>query len=363
LDVRANNVSIAEAAKLAASSGMAFNPSTTVNGQLSVNIHATGNADKPALNGTITGSNLQISGKDIAQPVSVKTLNLALTPAQIRSEPFNVTSGGTTATTQFTLNEYTSPNSSIDASLKAPQAALPELLSMAKAYGVTGLEKISGSGTLAADLHAAGPVKSLSSDEIMRTLNGTLNVNFNNMRYSGVDISHQISSLGGFAKGGSADKGYTNIQKMTGNIAIKNGIAATNNLTALLDIGNVGAVGTASLPTQTLNLNVTAVLNKAVSQQLGGSVNLASSLANPQGEIVVPAIVTGTFQNPHFAPDVQKLAQMKLKGLMPTADNPLGGAGGMLGGLLGQQQPAAQKGQPQQNPVNQIMDIFGKKKK
>jgi AsmA protein len=359
LNIKANDVSIAEAAKLASSAGIAFGAGTTVNGRLTADLQARGASDKPALNGVIKGRDLQISGKDIAQPVSVKAISLNLNPSEVRSDPFNVTSGGTTATSQFSLKQYTSENPSVDASLRAPSAALPDLLSMAKAYGVTGLEKISGAGTLAVDLHAAGPVKSLSGDEIMRTLNGTMNLNFNNVRYAGVDIAHQISSLGGFMKSGAADKGYTNILKLTGNILVKNGLAQTNNLQALLDIGNVGAVGTANLASQALNLNVTAVLNKAFSQQVGGG-NLTAALANPQGEIVVPAIVTGTLQNPKFSPDVEKLAKMRLKGLMPTSDNPLGGAAGILGGLSGQ--PATKGTQPQ-NPADQIIGLFGKKKK
>jgi hypothetical protein len=88
---------------------------------------------------------------------------------------------------------------------------------------------------------------------------------------------------------------------------------------------------------------------------------MTTALANNQGELVIPAIVTGTFQNPKVVPDVQKMAQMKLKGLIPNGDNPLGAASSILGGLTGQKgQPAA--GQ-QQNPVNQIMGLFGSKKK
>jgi len=53
---------------------------------------------------------------------------------------------------------------------------------------------------------------------------------------------------------------------------------------------------------------------------------------------------------------------------MPSAENPLGGASGILGNLLGQgnvtpnqgQQPNTQQ---QPSPVGQILDIFGKKKK
>jgi AsmA protein len=361
LDVKANNVTIAEIARLAAAAGIAFAPGTTVTGQINADIKATGSADKPALNGNLAGRDIQISGKDIAKPVAVKAVNIALSPTEIHSDKFNVTSGGTTAAVQFSMKNYTSNSPNVDATLRAPQAALPDVLSMAKAYGVTSLDKISGAGNLAVDMHAAGPLQSISSDEIVKALNGTINLNFNNVRYSGVDIDHQLTSFLGSGQAAKKDNGYTNISKMTGTIAVKSGIAQTNNLQATLDMGNVGGVGTANLVSQTLNMQVTAVLSKAFSQQVGGAGvgNLMNTaLANNQGEIVIPAIVTGTFQNPKFAPDVQKIAQMKMKGLMPTADNPLGAASSFLGGQKGQ--PAA--GQ-QQDPVNQIMGILGGKKK
>ncbi|MGC1435656.1 MAG: AsmA family protein [Terriglobales bacterium] len=362
VNLKANNVSIAEIARLAAAAGIAFAPGTTVNGQISADIKATGAADKPALNGTLAGQNIQVSGKEIAKPVAVKAVNIALSPTEIHSDNFNVTSGGTTAAVQFSVKDYTSNSPQVDATLRAPQAALPDLLAMAKAYGVTSLEKISGAGNLAVDMHAAGPVQSMSSDQLVKALNGTINVNFNNVRYAGVDISHQLLSMIGSGQSGK-DQGYTNIQKMTGTILVKNGIAQTNNLQATLDIGNVGAVGTANLATQILNMQLTAVLSKAFTQQLGGAAGgnyMSAALANSQGELVIPAIVSGTFQNPKVTPDVQKMAQMKLKGLMPTADNPLGGASSILGGVTGQK--GQQPGQ-QQNQVNQIMGLFGNKKK
>ena len=53
--------------------------------------------------------------------------------------------------------------------------------------------------------------------------------------------------------------------------------------------------------------------------------------------------------------------KMKLKGMTPTGDNPLGATSSILGGILGQNGKTG-KGQQQQNPVNQILDIFSKKK-
>jgi AsmA protein len=370
--IKANSVSIAELAKLAAAAGTAFSPGTNVTGTVNADIQARGPSNKPELTGTVTGQNIQASGKDIPQPVQVKTMTINLTPAEVRSDNFNVTSGGTTVNTQFSLKQYTSASPQVDATLKAPNAQLPAILSMAKAWGVTGLEKISGAGTMNLDMHAAGPLASLTSDQIMRALNGTVNLNFANVRYAGVDLNHQIAQLGGFLGKGqtsSKDQGYTNIQKVTGNILVKNGIAQTSNLQALLDIANVGATGTANLATQALSMNITAVMTKAASQQVGGSQiggYMNTALSNSQGEIVIPAVVTGTFDHPVLTPDVQKIAQMKLKGLMPSADNPLGGGAGMLGGLMGQQgTTTGTKGQQQQqqDPVNQLIGIFGKKKK
>jgi len=373
MNLKASNVSIAEIARLAAAAGVALAPGTTVNGIVNADIHARGPADKLSLNGAVAGRDIQASGKDIPQPVQIKAVNLALTPDEIRSDNFPVISGGTTVNTQFSLRSYTSKTPLVDATLKAPQAELPAILAMAKAYGVTGLDKLNGAGTLALDMHAAGPLQSITSNEIIRALNGNLNLNFNNVRYSGVDVGHQLASIGQFLNAAQSlqkDQGFTNILKMTGSVVVRNGIAQTNNLQALLDMANVGITGNANLVSQALNLDVTAVLAKSFSQQVGGTSiggYMNTALANNQGEIVIPATVTGTFQHPVFGPNVQKIAQMKLKGLMPSADNPLGGASGILGNLLGQKNATPNQGQQsntqqQPNPVDQILNIFGKKK-
>ena len=320
VNLKANNVSIAEISRLAAAAGIALAPGTTVTGNVNADIQARGPSDKLALNGTIAGRDIAASGKDIPQPVQIKAVNLALTPDEIRSDNFPVVSGGTTVNTQFSLRNYTSKTPLVDATLKAPQAELPAILAMAKAYGVSGLDKLSGAGTLALDMHATGPLQSITSDEIMRALNGNVNLNFNNVRYSGVDIGHQLASVGQFLNSAQSlqkDQGFTNILKMTGNVVVRNGMAQTNNLQALLDVANVGITGNANLVSQALNLDVTAVLSKGFSQQVGGTSiagYMNTALANNQGELVIPATVTGTFQHPVFGPNVQKIAQMKAKG-------------------------------------------------
>jgi len=96
---------------------------------------------------------------------------------------------------------------------------------------------------------------------------------------------------------------------------MKNSVAQTDNLLAQLDIGNVSAMGTADLVSQLLIVRMTAVLSKQFSQRVGGAGIaglLNTALANNHGELVIPAIFTGTFQHPKFTPDLQKVAQMKL---------------------------------------------------
>src|SRR5207248_6978427 len=67
--------------------------------------------------------------------------------------------GRTNVAVQFALSQYTSPNPSVDATVKTLNAELGELLTIAKAYGVSAADGVNGSGAVALDLHAVGPIK------------------------------------------------------------------------------------------------------------------------------------------------------------------------------------------------------------
>jgi hypothetical protein len=375
LSLKARNVTMTELAKLAAASGAALAPGTNVTGTVNADIQAKGRATKPALNGTVTAQNLAMTGKDVAEPVHIQSVNIRLTPTQIQSAPFKVVSGGTTVNTQFALQQYLSNNPTVNATAQAPNAQLQNVLSIARAYGVSGLDKIAGNGTINLDMHATGPVKSLDSKSIARALNGTTALNIANLRYTGADLSHELGGIAGFLNKGQAGKGYTDVSPLTGNIVIKNGVAQTNNLQAKLDIGSIAAAGMENLVDNTLHMHLTAVLNSRFSQAVGGTKVggfMKTALANNQGELAIPVLVTGTTQHPIFAPDVEQMTQMRLKGLVPNSNNLGGAMGGVLGGLLGKragQMPGPnQPGQPpgqsaQQNAVQQLMGIFGGKKK
>ncbi|MGC2741691.1 MAG: AsmA family protein [Candidatus Angelobacter sp.] len=560
LKLTASNASIAEAARLASAFGVAFGKEVDVKGQVNADITARGAMDKPALNGQLSARNLDISGKEIPQPVKVNEITLALTPDTVRSNEFAATTGSTTVNVSFALSQYTAPNSSISATLRAPNARIGELINIAKAAGVSAVDGMSGDGALTLDVKAQGSTKNMSAlnfdgtgkitnatlkmpsltkplqiknsdirfsqnsaslqnialslgqtnaggtitlknfaapqvqfalnadkvnvaelqqtfaatpaqpakhassfwrfvpeanaqtkaepsmltkmtgggtvaigviqyddlvlnnvhsnvtldhglikmnpvtadlyngkengsitidmrpaqpvytvnlktdkvdanklissvsdvkqtiygmlasnvnasfssssaTSIARSLNGNMAINLTNGKLMNLDLLHELASVGKFLGNGfGAPKNFTDLVQLTGNFDVKNGLAQTNNLKAVINGGTLAAAGLVNLADQSLNLHVTAVLNKAISQQAGGTQIggfMNTALANNQGELVLPVIVTGTFQHPQVAPDVQQIAKMKLNNLLPTSKNPGQLTTGILGAILG----------------------------
>lgn len=589
LKLTAKNASIEEAARLASAFGVAFGQGTNVKGTVNADITAKGALNKPAMNGQLNATNLVLSSKDIPQPVKVPAIDLALTPQMIKSNDFSATTGSTTVNVNFALNQYTSPNSTIDASVRAPNANIAELLNIAHAAGVSAVQGVTGSGLLTLNLHAQGPTKNMSAlalsgtgklqnaslklpsltqpigvrnadmafsrnsatlnnlaasvgqtnatgqltmknfaapqvqftlntdkvdvnqlqqlmgtapaqpkraavehsfwqivpeaqaepgppaaqssllnkitgggnvamgtvtyndlvltnvhtrvtldrglihlnplsanlyngtesgsatidmrpaqpvytlalktdkvdankllssvsdlkqtlygllnsnvnatfsstsaNAIARSLNGQLGINLTNGKLMNVDLLHELASVGKFlgAPGvPSATQGFTNLLQLSGNFNVKNGVAQTNNLKAVIAGGTMAATGLVNLADQSLNMHVTAVLDKALSQKVGGTQVggfMNTALANNQGELVIPVIVTGTFQHPAVAPDLQQVAQMKLKNLLPTTNNPGALTSGILGQILGKK-GANQNGNGQQ-PQGGLSGILG----
>ncbi len=594
LNLSAKDASIEDAARLAAAFGVAFSPNAKIAGRLTANVHAQGPTDHLALNGTVNGRNLEVTGQDIPQAVKVPALDLTMTPQDIRSNPFTATCGATTLAGQMSIAQYTTPSPTVDATFKTVNGKVDELLNIAKAYGVSAVEGMSGSGAITIDVHATGPIKNTDAMVFsgtgalqnaslkMPTLTQPLNVRTANLQFtqnsvnmtnlnaslgstnasgnlsvanfqaprltfalaadklnivelqkmvaakpapakkassswdlvptadaapapqpsfldtatgtgtitvgaliydrtqlsnvrSGVNLNHgvvqlspltgqvyggqisgsitadlrnEVSSfavnakltgadanqlltavantkdsvygtlnatvnqtfstpasgdvtqtlngpfgftltngklakldlvneLGKIAKFGAASKGYTSISSMSGNFDVRNGVANTNDLKAALDVGTMAATGTINLVNEALALHLTAVLDKSFSQSVGGTGvggYLSTALGNKNGELVLPVIVTGTMGHPVVSPDVQKIAQMKLNNIVPSAAGLLGGKGGSAGGILGtllgggqaqqpQQpgKPAPQAGKPAQQPSQQqqLQDALG----
>ncbi len=238
-------------------------------------------------------------------------------------------------------------------------------------------------GRLSADANLGFTLESATAD-LARTLNGTLAFDVTDGKLKNINILNEVARVGKFLNSAPAQASGagTDLKRLSGTMAINNGVASTNNLTAALNAGSLSANGLVNLVDQGLNMHMTAVLNNGTSQSVGGSGvggYLNTALANNKGELVLPVLVTGSTAHPIITPDIQALAKMKLNNLLPTSGDPtkltsgiIGavagkqGASGILNQVLGggQQKPDAKSGAtPQSNdPVNSILQQFGKKK-
>jgi AsmA protein len=242
--------------------------------------------------------------------------------------------------------------------------------------------------TLFGSLGTTGELSlAVGSAEVARSLNGNLNLNLVKGRLAGTSILNELSSIGRFAGIDTGTQNFTSISQMGGDIAISNGIATTNNMQMLMDGDSLSAAGAVDLADQTVNLKITAVLDRALSQRAGGTGiggYLTTALANGKGELVIPANVTGTFSRPRFTPDAARIAEMKLQNLLPIVagpgsiqgilSNPQGAGRSILDALSGRQQPTqdpqkrdqqkpgSPNQDPQNDPVQSIIDLFRKKK-
>ncbi|HSU89629.1 MAG TPA: AsmA family protein [Terriglobia bacterium] len=342
LTMKTGSVPIDDIAHLASALGIAFAPGTNVNGKAQADLKVTGSAASPVMTGTIAGRDVRVSGKDVPQPVEVKAIDVTLTPEEIRSNDFTATSGKTNVASHFAVKQYMSSSPSMDLTLRAPNATLPEIQSIARAYGIKGLDQVKGNGNLNLDMHAAGPLQSFTSEHVMRAINGNMDLNFDDVRISGFDLGHELGAIGGFLGASSSgnDK-VTDIIKLAGHVAVANGIAHTDDLKAQMNMGNVSAVGTGDLATEALNLKLTAVLSKAFADKVGGG-NIAGYMktvfGNTGGEMTIPVLVTGTFKQPRFSPDTQSIVQLQKQKLIPglqQGQKPQDTVKGILGGLFG----------------------------
>jgi hypothetical protein len=560
------------------------------------NLSARGATNNPQLNGTVAARELVISGKELPQAVHVTSVNVALSPESIRSNEFMASTGSTAVKLKFALDNYASDKATVDASVSAPSAQLGELLSIAKAYGVSAVEGMDGSGPVSLDVRAQGPIKnpsamvysgtgklqnaslsvptltkpihvknadlrftqnsavlenaafslgstnasgqltikglapnataetqfSLAADkidvselqqlvrnapapqsapkrasfnliptaqaqakagsaapakgatlmsrlvgsgnvaagnilydqiqytnvksgvkldhgvirmepftaevfggtqtgtvvvdtrpvqtiysitskfdhvdankmlsavspakqvlygvlsatantnfvtgpsaELVRSLNGNMNLNLQNGKIAHIDLLNELASIGKFAQSGKQSEPFTNVAKLTGDFKVTNGVARTDNLKAMIDGGTVAANGIINLADQTLNMQMTAVLSKDYTQTVGGTQiggYLSTALANSKGELVMPVLVTGSLTQPHVAPDVQRMAQMKLQNLLPSTSNPGGLTTGILNGVLGNKSGASGSGQQPKQGLEGILGQFGGQK-
>jgi len=376
---------------------------------ISGNLKFKNEAGKVSTTGTVRMENVVAHGKKLGFPIELdynatndlktELLQVSNTLVKIGSAPFVING---------TVNESTVP-AVANLNVTTQNASLTELVKLGEALGMTLSPGMEPSGRLSANLTARGPlsgpavagtlstsqlkVKGVEAnsvlitlnmvppgEDVVKTLTGRITVKMDNGKLTGVDMAQKLGEIGKFTGTTKVADGATHVSQLTGTFDLKNGVANTNDLKAVTDAGTIGASGAASLVDQGLNMRATAVLSKQSSQQVGGnSIGglMTTAMANRNGEIVVPVLVTGTIPSPKVTPDLTAMAEMRMNNLLPSFSNPSqftegllgkGGAGGILG-LGGNKQPEA-AASPQQKgsnaaseAVSGISGLFGKKKK
>ncbi len=356
----------------------------TGSGTLSFNVTASGPL-KGELNysGSATVPDARISSGQSSGPVTIHNASVRFNGSTAEIGAGNLSSGGLALTNLQTTAAFNkgvvtlSPLSagvfggtasgtiSVDtrqdpqamtANVKVAGADANQLLSATTSLKNTMYGSLSAATNLKLRLYSA-------AEAMTRSMNGSLGINLVNGRLGTVNTMNELASIGKFVGYSFNPQTSTVIRKLSGNLAITNGVAQTNNLEMQMEGGSLAAAGVINLVDQTLNLKVTAVVDRSTSQQAGGNRIggfMQTALLNSGGELVIPATVTGTFAHPRFAPDLEQMAAMRLKRLLPTSAAPGKALLGLFGGGGNQQgqQPSVQ------NAVGGVLNsIFGGKKK
>lgn len=347
-----NNASIPDLLHLASLFGSSSNASDEVKGNLSADLTLRGPVTAPNVQGNLSSSSLQAQGIVLTNLQSTLNMNNGVA----RLSPLTAGIFGGHADGGLSLDTKP-PKPPLSVQMKLSGVDTNALLSAVSSV------KDTLYGSLAADSNLNLVID--SGANLARSLNGSLSFNVTNGQLKNVNIMNELSKVGKFLGGASAPSGpNTALQRLSAMMNIQNGVATTNNLIAAMAEGSLSGTGSLNLVNQGIDMHVTAVLANTVSKQVGGTGIggfMNTALANNNGELVLPVIVTGTMAHPVFAPDVQAMAKMKLNHLLPTAGDPSKLTNGILGSVLGGNQG---KNQPQQqNPLNSILNQFGTKKK
>lgn len=310
--------------------------------------------------GDLTLNNPTVHGASLKHPI-ITHYDLSADEASDRYviHSASIATGSTTVDLSGNMNAAANPPRA-DMQLATKNASVSDLLQVASMFGVAPMGN-SLDGTL--DAQAKVNFALESGANIARTLNGTLNFDLTNGHFKNVNLMRELAQVGKFLNAAPAQSANeTLIKKLGGTFGIKRGLATTNNLAATLDLGSLAATGSLNLVNEALDLHMTAVLASGISKTVGGTGIggfLNTALANNRGELVLPVLVTGTMSHPVFAPDVREIAQMKMKHLLPTSDNPGSILGSILGAATGQQ--SGKNSKQQQSPLNSLLNAFGKK--
>jgi AsmA protein len=143
-------------------------------------------------------------------------------------------------------------------------------------------------------------------ERIKKTLNGKGELQFNDGAIVGIDLSAMARNVGaafGMAKSGE-ERPRTDFTELLMPFTIKNGVVNTPQSSIKSPFIRITAVGSADLVKETLDFRVDPQAVATIKGQ-GDTVERSG--------IMVPVLVSGTFSQPTFRPDLSKAAQQRIE--------------------------------------------------
>lgn len=155
----------------------------------------------------------------------------------------------------------------------------------------TGVDRLSGVGALTVSLSAQGN----SELAMVQTLTGDGKFSLQDGMIHGIDTAGMISNnpqqiINSF----NNPNAQTPIKEMNGSFTVKDGTLHNSDLVAVVPNGAVRGYGEIALPSMQIQYQLTP------------------EVSNNKGALVVPVAIVGDVRNPHYKPDMSKLAELGL---------------------------------------------------
>lgn len=160
-------------------------------------------------------------------------------------------------------------------------------------------DRLSGTLNTTADING----RLTSQRDLMASLGGSGNIKFNDGAIKGVDLAGMIRNIQSAYKDVDTSQKKTDFSEMGGTYTINQGVVSNNDLSLKAPLLRLKGEGTVNLPLQAINYRLTPEV-VATAQGQGGK--------DKQG-LQVPVLVTGSFDNPQFTPDLAGMAQKAIE--------------------------------------------------
>ena len=289
-----------------------IDPAAGIAGIANLNGNLVSDGHEAKLGGTLTATNLKVvqKGSPAGRPVDVKfAIVHNLVPETGSITQGDVSMGQAVAHLTGTYNAH-GKVTTVNLKLVGDKMPVDDLEAMLPAVGVVLPPKASlKGGDLNVNVASSGPVDKLVSSG---------SVKMENTKLAGFDLGSKMAAVAALA--GKNTGPDTSIQNFSSDVKSSPAGTVANNI----------------------NLTVPAIGVLTGDGTVSPSNELAFKMKADVSGMAVPFGISGTTSDPKFTPDVKGLAT------------------GVLQGVLNGQQ--GQGKNQQQNPVNQVLGLFGKKK-